>query len=268
MRFMFQKKPFVLVLSVLLAALLAGCNLPASNPPTPTVTPSVTLQPPQNTSTPQPPTNTPQPSATLTPIASAIVFTPGTTAVVVSGTLQAGEVKSYTLAASKNQPMILILDSTYWDYYLGVTSPDGSTLLDPANHWNRLQWVLPQTGTYTIQVVASTRSESFTLTAKVAQLVSFGSGLNSIILNGTTINGFVVSYAFYCTAGQTMDASLNVPSTSAYLDIFGIATGLLLDPSAKANNWSGALPSTQYYIVEVIPNNGQVVNYALTVGCH
>jgi hypothetical protein len=268
MRFMFQNKPLALVLSVLLVAALAGCNILAVNPPTPTNQPSVTPQLPQDTSTPQPPTNTPEPSATLTPVASEIVFTPGTTAGVVTGTLQAGQVQSYTLAASQNQPLILILDSTYGDYYLGVTSPDSSTLLDPANHWNRLQWVLPQTGTYTIQVIASTRSESFTLTAKVAKLVNFASGLNTITLNGSTINGFVVSYAFYCTAGQTMDAALNVPSTTAYLDIFGIAGGLLLDPSVKANTWSGALTSTQYYIVEVIPNNGQVVSYSLTVGCH
>lgn len=268
MRFIFQKKPFALVLSVLMAAALTGCNLPAGNPPTPTNQPSSTPQILEDTSTPQSPTITPQPSATLTPDASAIVFTPGTTAGVVNGTLQAGQIQSYTLTASKNQPLILNLDSTYGDYSLGVTAPDGSTLLDPANHWNHLQWVLPQTGTYTIRVFATTHAESFTLTAKVAQLVNFGSGSNSITLNGSTINGFVVSYAFYCTAGKTMDAALNVPSTTAYLDIFGIASGLLLDSSAKANNWSGVLPSTQYYIVEVIPNNGQVVNYALTVSCH
>jgi hypothetical protein len=265
---MSRKKSLALVLAVLMVAALAGCNLPPINPPPPTTQPSLTPPLPQATPTPQPPPNTLGPSATLTPVTSAIVFTPGTTAGVVTGTLGAGQTRSYTLSASVNQPMILILDSTYGDYYLGVTSPDGSTLLDPANEWNRLQWVLPQTGTYTIQVIASTRSEDFTLTAKVAQLVTFGSGLNTITLNGTTLNGFVVSYSFYCTAGQTMDASLNVPSATAYLDIFGIASGLLLDPSARLNTWSGALPSTQYYIVEVIPNNGLVVSYALTVGCH
>jgi hypothetical protein len=270
MRVIFQEKPKVLVLSTLLVFALAGCNVLAGRTPTPTATtqPSVTPQLPQDTDTPQPPTNTPEPSATLTPVASAIVFTPGTTAGVVSGTLQAGQTQSYTLAATKNQPMILRLDSTFGDYYLGVTSPDGSTLLDPANKWSRLQWMLPQTGTYTIQIIATTRGESFTLTAKVAQVVNFPSGSNSATLNGSTTNGFVVSYAFYCTAGQTMDAALNVPSTTAYLDVFGIASDLLLDPSTKAHSWSGALSSTQYYIVEVIPNNGLVVSYTLTVSCH
>lgn len=261
-------KSLTKIVPIFLSILLAACNLPISSPATPTLEPSPTVPVVLDTPTPQPPTATFSPSPSLTPVASAIVFSPGTTAGVVNGSLQAGEIKSYTLAASQYQPMILILDSTYGDYYLGVKAPDGSTLLDPANHWNRWQWLLPQTGNYTIQVVANTRSEAFTLTAKVAQVVSFASGSNSVTLNGSTINGFLVSYAFYCSNGQTMDAALNVPSTSAYLDIFGIASGALLEPSVKANHWSGVLPSTQSYIVEVIPNNGQVVNYSLTVSCH
>jgi hypothetical protein len=263
-----KTRSFPVLLTILLAAALTACNLPVNAPAMPTLEPSATVQVVLDTPTPQPPTATFSPSPSLTPAASAIVFAPGTTAGVVNGTLQAGEIKSYTLAASQSQPMILILDSTYGDYYLGVTAPDGSTLLDPANHWNRWQWILPQTGTYTIQVVASTRSETFTLTAKVAQLVSFASGSNSVTLNGSTINGFIVSYSFRCSNGQTMDAALNVPATTAYLDIFGIASGPLLNASAKANSWSGVLPSTQSYIVEVIPNNGLVVNYGLTVSCH
>lgn len=65
-----------------------------------------------------------------------------------------------------------------------------------------------------------------------------------------------------------MTASLNVPSSTAYIDIFGLATGTLLGFSAKANTWTGVLPQTQEYVIEVVPNNGQVVNYSLTVSVH
>jgi hypothetical protein len=74
-----------------------------------------------------------------------------------------------------------------------------------------------------------------------------------------------VSYALGCKAGQTMTVTLNVPSTTATLDVFGIASGTLLSASAKANTWTGVLPQSQEYVVEVIPNNGQVVNYSLTI---
>jgi hypothetical protein len=87
-------------------------------------------------------------------------------------------------------------------------------------------------------------------------------------LNGTTVNGYVFSYALSCKAGQTMTLTLNVPSTTAYLDAFGIATGTLLSSSAKAVTWTGSLPQTQMYVIEVIPANGQVVNYSLTVSVY
>jgi hypothetical protein len=121
---------------------------------------------------------------------------------------------------------------------------------------------------YTIQVIGAASSEPYTLTVKVAQLVNFASGATSITLSGTTINGFVFSYALTAKSGQTMKVTLTVPPTTAYLDVFGIATGVLLSPNAKATTWTGVLPETQDYIIEVIPNNGQVVNYSITISVH
>ncbi|HEX7621231.1 MAG TPA: hypothetical protein VF359_08540, partial [Anaerolineales bacterium] len=95
--------------------------------------------------------------------------------------------------------------------------------------------------------------------------VHFASGATSITLSGKTINGYVFSYAVNAMINQTMTVSLNVPSTTATLDVFGIATGTLLNPAAKANTWTGVLPQTQDYVIEVIPNNGQVVNYSITI---
>ncbi len=283
-----QPKSWVKIVSLGFSIfLLAGCTLPLSTPPAstsippsatppsilasptpitilPSATPVVSLASP----TPVPPTLTPLPTASPTPLPGTIVFTPGTTAGVVTGSAQPGQLIEYKLSASQSQPMILILESPHADVTLGVFEPDGTKLLDPANKWTRWQWLLPKTEVYTIQVIGGPTAENYTLTAKVAQLVSFSSGATSITLSGSTINGYVVSYGFGCKSGQTMTVSLNVPSTTAYLDVFGIATGPLLSPLAKANSWTGVLPQTQMYVIEVIPNNGQVVNYSLTVTVH
>ncbi len=260
-----HKKSFSIVASATIAALLlASCNLPSPAVSTP-IPPSPTVETPQATAT------SPEPSATFTVTASPtpnavnIIFTTGTTAAVEMGTVQPGEVKAYTLQAGQNQPMILLLESPHGDVYLGVNNPDGSVLLDPAKKWNQWQWLLPKTGMYTIQVFGGATTRNYTLTAKVAQRVNFASGATSITLNGKTVNGFVFSYALGCKAGQTMTATLNVPASTAYLDIFGLATGTLLSASAQVNTWTGALPATEDYIIEVIPKNGQVVNYSLTV---
>ena len=85
------------------------------------------------------------------------------------------------------------------------------------------------------------------------------------MLGGFTPNGFVFSYAISCKASQVMTVSLNVPATSAYLDVFGLASGTLLSASTKAATWTGTLPTTQDYIIQVIPVGGQVVNYTITV---
>ena len=259
-----------LVISILL---LASCNLPSSLPPT-AIPPSPTLlatsippslTPPEAQAT---QTATPLPTASATPGATNIVFATGTTAAVEQGTVQPGQVLVFTLNATQSQPMVLILDSPQNDVTLGVFEPNGNKLLDPANKWNRWQWLLPKTELYTIQVIGGATAENYTLTAKVAQLVNFASGATTITLNGKTVNGYIFSYALSCQANQTMTATLSVSSSSAYIDIFGIATGVLLSASTKANTWTGVLPATQEYVIEVIPNNGQVVNYSLTVSVH
>jgi hypothetical protein len=161
--------------------------------------------------------------------------------------------------------MILSVYTPNNDVYLGVLEPDGSKLLDPANKWTSWQWLLPKTGSYTIQLVGGAFSEKYSLTARVAENVAFPTGATSLALTGSTPNGVVISYALVCAANQVMTVSLNVPATTAYLDVFGLATGPLLNASDKASSWTGTLPASQNYIIEVIPVNGQVVNYTLAV---
>jgi hypothetical protein len=256
----------------------APLDTPTSIPPSPTsqapldtptsIPPSPTTQALLATPISVLPGPTPQPTATAAPVAGNIVFAPGTTATVVQGTLQPGQVATYTLGADQSQPMTLILDSPNNDITLGIFEPNGNMLLNPANKWTKWQVVLPKTELYTILVIAGGTAENFALTVKIAQIVNFASGTTSITLNGATVNGYPFDYALNCSAGQIMTVSLNVPSSTAYLDIFGGATSnLLLSDSARANTWTGILPQTQSYVVEVVPNNYQVVFYSLTISC-
>ena len=209
-----------------------------------------------------------QPAAAVNAVTSGnIVFTPGTTAAVVLGTTQPGQILTYTLDAAQGQPLILIMDAPQNDVTLGVFEPNGNVVLNPANRWTKWQAILPATERYTIQVMGGATVENFDLTVKVAQVVNFATGTSSSTLNGTTINGYLFDYALTCAGGQTMSAALNVPASTAYLDIFGMVSGTLLADAARANNWTGVLPQTQQYVVEVVPINGQVINYSLTVSC-
>jgi len=122
---------------------------------------------------------------------------------------------------------------------------------------------------YTIQVIGGATQEDYTLTAKLAQSISFAPGASSISLNGTTTYGYVYTYDLSAQANQTLSVSLNVPASSATLDIFEPTTNdILLGASKQASTWTGVLPQTGDYMIEVIPNNGQVVDYSLTVSVH
>jgi hypothetical protein len=269
------RKPTLLLSFGLLLVMLIGCNLPNQAAGTAIATLPPTFTPPaqQNSSTPMPATLAPTAAAsptaspTVTPQAVNIIFATGTTAAVETGAIQPNQVQAYTLGAGQNQPMILIVNSPNNDVTLGVTEPDGTVLLDPAKKYTNWQWLLPKTESYTIQVYGGATSEDYSLTAKVAQIVNFASGSSSIALSASTPKGYVVSYAVSCKANQVMTVSLNVPATTAYLDVFGLATGPLLSSSARATSWSGTLPSSQDYIIEVIPVGGEV-NYTLTVSVH
>ena len=263
------KKPSIVVSFVILLALMASCNLPSRQAPTPL--PTATPPPALNTPTSIPPTLTPAPSSTPQPSPTStapapvnIVFSTGTTAAVVSGTIQPGQVQAYTLSAGQNQPMVLILNSPNSGAYLGVSEPDGNLLLDPAKKWTEWQWLLPKTEVYTIKVYGGNTAQNYTLTAKVAKLVTFPSGSDTLTLSGSTPKGYVFSYALACQKDQVMTVTLTAPTGAAWLDIFGLATGTLLSSSSTSVTWSGSLPSTQDYVIEVIPN-GQVVNYTLKV---
>ena len=284
----------IYILLVACALLLSSCGLPGTGlstvftpvPPSPTPQAplaSPTLLPPSSTpgtlldtATALPPSPTPPPTAvpptltaqfTATPAAptGSISLAPGTTAGVVAGTIQPGQVATYTLGALQSQPLTLLMDSPRNDVTLGVSDPNQNVLLDPGTRISAWQLVLPSTGLYTIQVAGGTQAESYTLTVKLPEVVNFAPGATSATLDGSTVNGYLYSYSLACSAGQTMTASLNVPSSTATLDVYGISSGTFLNPSAQANTWSGTLPQTQDYVIEVIPTNGLVVNYSLTV---
>jgi hypothetical protein len=252
-----------LVLSVWV---LAGCNLPSlGNITGTTATPA--LQPSlQNTPT----VITPAVTVAL-PTATAIapmrvVFTKGATAAVEQGTIQPGQRVDYILGAEASQPMILLLGSTNQDATLAVSEANGNVLLDASKKYDAWQFSLPTTEDYAIHVIGGRAAENFTLTIKIASRINFASGAVTAGVSGSTVSGYVVSYAIYCKSGQTMTLALSAPVNSAHLDVFGLAYGqLLLKESANAASWVGSLPSTQDYVIEVIPNAGQVLSYSLTV---
>jgi hypothetical protein len=288
----------ILMAGIVPALLLASCVLPGSSaapaatavPPTPTVQvalntptsippsatpillvdtataipPTDTPVPPTEAPTAIPPTATFLPTDTLVPQTGNIIFAPWTTAATLKGTVQPGQIITYTAEAAIYQPMILLLESPGRTATLGVLDPNGSPMFNPAMKWSSWQWRLPQTGTYTIQVIGGATTVDYILTLKIAQLVAFPKN-HTLVLHGNTYLGYVHSYAIGLTKGDSMTVSINTPASKAFLDVFGLATGPLLSYKDLGTYWSGLLPGTQEYVIEVIPRGGYLVSYTLTI---
>lgn len=200
---------------------------------------------------------TPEPGS-----ATRIEFAAGATQSVSRGALQAGESRTFVLAASKGQILLASVDSPAQDAHLTI-SGGGGTLMGPGV--DTFSGTLPATQDYYFQVT-SANATAFTLNITIAARILFAPGAKESVLTGRTVDGLSVIYSAYAAKGQKMHVTLDVPDEEAGLTIWGLADG---EPYARAQNgvrdFSLLLPSTQDYMIQVMPRAGQVVDYTLTV---
>ena len=80
------------------------------------------------------------------------------------------------------------------------------------------------------------------------------------------MDGYIASYVVAAQGGQTMDIQLMPEPTLAALTVWGFSDG---QPYMRAQMGSTIfnmqLPSTQDYIIDVVPQAGQEVNFTLRV---
>ncbi len=97
--------------------------------------------------------------------------------------------------------------------------------------------------------------------------IQFAPGTNSQIANGTAEGGQVVRYVLSARGGQMMSVSLiGIVPTPAAIAISGASDGALLLPSIYGQtSYTGQLPITQDYYIDVTPTTNETVNFALQV---
>jgi hypothetical protein len=245
--------------------------VPTSTPTdTPVIVPTATAIPPTVPPTPEPPTAVPPtaaPSPTPIPGAVRINFAEGATAGVVSGELQPGEVQNFLVGASAGQPLMVSTGSYNNDVTFSVTGvKDGKTLLAASQKLTSWQTMLTETQDYLIRVYAGASTENFTLNVITPARINFTPGTDSVTETGTTPGGLVVSYILRASANQQMDITLEAPNMSALLSVYGYQDGQpYLRSAIGSQTFNMKLPATQDYVIQVVPNAGQVVNYTLNI---
>ncbi len=238
--------------------------------PLPSATPAIAIPTSTSTSTSVPPpaaaTATTFSNTSTLPDATRISFATGATYSVTQGTVQAGQAVFYVVKALKDQPMIVMLNTPDQSAILSVFGADGVILLSRSEKTSSWQGRLPSTQDYYIRVTGGTSTQNFTLTVDIPARIQFASGQDEATLSGQTVGGYNVSYVAYASGGQQMQVTINTSPEVAGLTIWGFSDG---QPYARAQNgvtsFNMTLPSTQDYIIEVVPAQGKVVNYQITV---
>ncbi|MCW5876665.1 MAG: hypothetical protein KIS85_07250 [Anaerolineales bacterium] len=232
------------------AATATGAAASPTSPPIPTFT---------ETSPPTPePTTTPQPGR--------LNFTTGATQGVATGRVEANQTVTFTAGAAQNQVMVAELFTPSGSAVLEIVGADGTVLLPASNRWNTYRSVLRSTQDYEFRVIGGNSAQDFTLTVVFAVPVQFGSGASSATYSGRTVNGYPVSYGLHANQGQTLQVTVNTNASDAALTIWGFNDGT---PYARAQNgvtnFSQSLPASQYYIIEVVPQGGRVIDFQVEI---
>jgi len=95
--------------------------------------------------------------------------------------------------------------------------------------------------------------------------ISFPQGGITATRTGVLTMGGMDRYVIAANGGQTMNVSAASGNNNVILVIFGKDGTVLLSDHADASSWSGVLPSTQDYYIDVRAINGTSANYTLTV---
>lgn len=210
------------------------------------------------------PTFTPSPLPTSTPERGRLAFATGATQGVVSDRVEANQTVTYTARAAQGQVMILNLSSG--NAVLEVVGADGATLLAASTRYTTFRSVLPKSQDYSIRVVGGNNAQDFTLSVIFAVPVAFGSGQDSATYEGQTVGGYPVTYALYVRENQDLHVRLDTNPNDAALTIVGFDDG---NPYARAQNgvtnFSLDVDRTQYYIIEVVPQGGRVIEFELEI---
>ncbi len=207
-------------------------------------------------------TPTPPPSGGTT----RLNFELGATDTVVTGGLAAGQSQDYVLAAQQGQTMMLQLSASGKASVTAVGA-QGANPQNVMTSSDGMFWrgVLPVTEDYVIRVTAGSAPVNFSLDIAIPARITFPPGTTGITITGTTSERRIVTYLLRANAGQTMTVNLSAPPNAAVLTIYGLSDGnpLVNGNMSGATSWSGQLPGSEDYVIQVMPVVDGTVNYSL-----
>lgn len=207
------------------------------------------------------------------PTAQRIVFQAGAVTAVVQGQLAASGGDTWVLKALGGQTLTAQLTFSMGQAILVVWGADGTVLMSDHAGASNFTGALPSTQDYFIAVRGNPGGPTnYTLTITVppltnpnpgvvARRIVFAPGAISAVVTGQVANNFTDRWVIKVQAGQTMTAQVVFSSGTGVLIVFGADGNVLQSDHAGSTTFTGTLPTTQDYNLDVRANG----TYTLTV---
>lgn len=239
-------------IATIVAATQRAAPTPTASPilsPTPTIAPTFT--------------STPVPGTPVAPFQ--VDLSQGARSAILQSRIGPGETAAYVFRGAQAEPLLLSLSSTAGDATLFMMSQGGTYFLRPgkSTHW---RGTLPQAGRYFVGVYGGASATDYTLSLQLVQRIKFKEGASTAAVSGQTPGGTIMTYSVFAIKGQTLVLTLSSADGKAALAVSGFVDGQTY-LAASDNEYQIRLlaPTTQDYIVEVVPLTGESVFHILDV---
>ena len=264
---MSKLSPVVIVVLVVASLVLSACQSTA-------VVPTITLMPTTNIPTPLPAaTSAPQHPAAL-PDAARLDYSTATMT-VSPGDLGPGKAMQVVFKGDAGRKLMVktTIEAGAWGV-ISLWGADGTILIPEIAGITEWEGVLPSTQDYYLNLKNTAPEKMvYQLTIKMpplaqpeAKRIQFQPGSTGGTTQGEIPAKGRLRYVLGAAAGQQMTISMTTasPDIDAYLYIWS-ADGTVYTLMAPAKEWSGLLPATQDYFVELVSASDQSLAYQLTI---
>jgi hypothetical protein len=182
-----------------------------------------------------------------------ISFQSNATSASLSDSLTGGQVKAYALRVMANQVMIVNLSAPNQDAVLAVSGlTSGQVFLDASSNQSSWQGRVPTTQDYIVQVISRGAAANFSLSVTIPENLSFQAGAISASRSYPLRAREMHTLLLRATAGQNMTLTLTPSDQTVLLGFYGYQDGQpYLRTVAGQTSWTGTVPATQDYVIQV-----------------
>jgi hypothetical protein len=195
-------------------------------------------------------------------IPALVRFAPGATSATVQGRLAAHGLQYYVVSGQADQLLEVELPPQQ-GIGVAVYGIDGTVLQSPMGGLPIFRGTLPSSQDYILALAAQDGAVSYTMNVIIPIRIQFAPGATSATIQGRLAAQETQHYVLHAMANQLLQVTVT-PERAVRLTIYGVDGTVLRSGMGGASTFSGRLPSTQDYLLDLSAGSRPVA-YTLSV---